>query len=503
MLKKLLALLLILPAIAAIAAFPISNARVSAEGTGFVFNGITLTITGTGPMPNYKSSNETPWYSNRNDIREIVISSGVTSIGNNAFAGTTVMDVTIPDTVTSIGDYAFSDCKYLEPVVMPNSVTKIGIYAFSSCTSLKNLTLSNKLEAIPEGAFIKCSSIEGLTIPGSVKSIGARAFVNCKKLEVTFSEGLETIGESAFTKETAVSPVGYANKTLRIPDSVTSIGKNAFADSGSLTTLITGANLTDIGNEAFINCSKLETVDLSRSQKLDSIGESSFCRAGVKSIVIPDSVTTIKSNAFDGCSKLTYVKLPKNLKEISYQCFQSTALEQVEIPENVTTIGRDAFRSTQIKKIVIPFNVTKIYPNAFGTNNPWNSPLAAVDISNKYLVLEYSAFSGTSLTHVHIPGDRDVSYFAGKYGLPSDESCFFKIGADGKCPAAVCPFREGDTAVGDVDGSGAIDLADVILLGRSFMSDNPNEYASIADMDGDGKITLADVILLGRQFMGQ
>lgn len=502
MMKKVLTVMIVLLAVVPLAAWGVFRTDVSAAGTGYTINGYTLTITGTGAMPDYGKSTDTPWYSKREDIRVIIVGDGVTHIGNNAFAGTSVMDVVIPNTVTSIGDYAFSDCKVMSTVKMPNSVTKIGIYSFSACDQLKNLTLSSNLEAIPERAFSRCSSLESLTIPGSVKSIGYLAFANCEKLVVTFSEGLETIGEKAFTKDFPTAPVGTANSVLIIPDSVTEIGKNAFEESGKLTKVITGKNLRTIGASAFHNCGKLDTVDLSRSTNLNSIEANAFEGTGVKSMVIPDSVEYIKDYAFCGCGNLTYVKLPENLKGISYSSFISTGLTSIEIPKNVTTIGRAAFRSTQITKVVIPANVTKISPYVFGSGGAWGSPLAAVDISsNKYLVLENNAFSETSLNHVHIPADSDVSFYAGKYGLPKDESCFFKVGADGKCSSAICPFRNGGGASGDLNNDGKLNNTDIILLGRSYMAGNASQYLAIADMNNDGKITNTDIILLGRLYM--
>ena len=105
----------------------------------------TLTITGTGAMPNYDQSGYTaaPWRNYLNDITNIVIGNGVTSIGRNAFRRcSSLISVTIPSSVTSIGEYAFVECSSLPSVTVPNSVTSIGGWALGRCSSLTAIVVA-------------------------------------------------------------------------------------------------------------------------------------------------------------------------------------------------------------------------------------------------------------------------------------------------------------------------------------------------------------------------
>ena len=128
---------------------------------------------------------------------------GVTSIVKDAFYGSNIVSITIPDSVTSIGGRAFYNCSSLTSITIPDSVTSIGGHAFSNCDSLpveNNLryadtyldgavdrslstyTIKKGTKWIGEGAFIRCSSLTSITIPDSVTSIGDDAFKNCSKL---------------------------------------------------------------------------------------------------------------------------------------------------------------------------------------------------------------------------------------------------------------------------------------------------------------------------------
>ena len=109
-----------------------SLCTIHAEITWTLSDDGTLTISGTD-MPDYSYDN-TPWYSQCNKIKKVVIENGVTSIGVRAFFGcSNLTSITIPNSVTNIGWYAFSGCLGLTSLTIPNSVTSIGDGAFNGC----------------------------------------------------------------------------------------------------------------------------------------------------------------------------------------------------------------------------------------------------------------------------------------------------------------------------------------------------------------------------------
>lgn len=313
-----------------------------------------LTISGTGDMYDYYHvwgstyEGRAPWKSY--DIQSVIINSGVTSIGDEAFYsdvsnGSYLTSVSIPNTVKRIGKAAFYNRNGLVSIKIPNSVKEIGEEAFSECSALRSATLPGNLTRINDGVFMGCSSLTSLSIPNGVTHIGENAFWGCSGLRsLTLPDAIDSIGNSAFFECAAL-------RSINIPDSLKAIGQNAFNSCSGLTSLSIPNTVTSIGGYAFYNCSSLVSITLPDSATLGK-GIFAGCSA-LTSVKIPENVTLIEEKSFQGCTSLDSVVIPDNVTSIGYYAFDGcTAMKSLAIGSKVSSFGMYSFRNcTGLTKI--------------------------------------------------------------------------------------------------------------------------------------------------------
>jgi len=331
----------------------------------------TLTVSGSGNMYDYDYSNYAPWYQYCDFIRNIVISDGVTSIGDYSFYGCEKLTgVNIPDGVTNIGSHAFGDCVSLENITIPASVKSIGNATFSGCIFLMSVTFGNdaQLEKIGESAFNVCSSLMSIVVPKNVASIGRYAFSGCNSLEsVIFSEGsrLSSIGEYAFQSCVRL-------KSITIPSTVINIGYNVFYLADSLEihcsyysyayTYAQRNNIPCVINDNIDNyivargfCG--DDIDW----VLDSEGTLTLSGTGamwdfysgtqrpwekyydsIKNIIIENGITTIGVFGFYGCNKAETISIPDSLESIgSFAIMYCISLTKITVGSNNKVFSSD------------------------------------------------------------------------------------------------------------------------------------------------------------------
>lgn len=391
-------------------------------------------------------------------LESIKIPTSVTGISSNAFEGcSNLKSINIPSSVTYIGSEAFYGCSELNNIIIPNSVTYIreGTFAYSG---LNTITIHNGVEYIDDDAFAHTPLIS-ISIPQSTISIGEGVFTGCNKVETILVDknnteydsrdncnaiietatnklifgckstiipnSVTSIGEEAFEGcwelkniiiPNSVIDIGYdafreckGLINICIPNSVTTIRRNAFDSCENLESVFIGANITNIGSDVFINCSNLAKIEVDKGNVIYDSRDN--CNAiiktatnalvfGCKSTIIPNTVNSIENSAFKGCTGLESIVIPNGVTGLGYYAFRNcTGLKSIVIPNSVTGIGSYAFDGcTALEKVDL--NCSTIKRDWFSGNTTIKNVVFGDNVTS----IEYGAFNGCSnLTDIVIP----------------------------------------------------------------------------------------------------
>lgn len=196
----------------------------------FVFDADTgtMTIQGTGAMYDYNwESTVTPWLGYADQIKKVVLPSGLTALGKHAFdCCSSLTDINLPEGIPALPDWVFNLCRSLKDLTIPASVKTIGEYAFSDCIALETLVIPEGVTSIGDYCFAGAASLKNLTVPKSLQVIGNVAFMTCPNLEsLVFPEDsqLQSIRSMAFADS--------GLKEFTVPASVTEIAYQAFSST--------------------------------------------------------------------------------------------------------------------------------------------------------------------------------------------------------------------------------------------------------------------------------
>lgn len=269
-------------------------------------------------------------------LESIQLPKNLKTIKESTFESSGLKSIDIYENVSKIGEKAFLDCPHLKSINiseenqyysskngvlmdknqtlliqaptqitsfnMPNTVTKIDKYAFEDCVKLSDIKLSSTLKTIDDEAFYGCKKLKRLEIPASVISIGEYAFVSCRTL-----------------------------KSIVIPKNVSSIGKYAFSNNQlSSIEVEKGNKKYSSQNGALYNYNKTKLIKVPETKTSFTIinttltiSSCAFSECQLKSIKIPNGVTTIESYAFENCIKLTSAEIPKSATNIQVDAFMN------------------------------------------------------------------------------------------------------------------------------------------------------------------------------------
>ena len=302
-----------------------------------VLGGKTLTISGTGVMPdfNFPEGNLAPWWNYEalgmltsfgnfkleGELKKVVIKDGVTNVGSYAlFFLPAATQVTLPESVTRIGRYGIAMCSKLTGMSIPKGVTEIGDFGLAG-NGLTAVTLPDGLQSLGRGAFDTCTSLTNTTLPAAITAVPGKCFANCTKL----------------------LNVKYAG-------TVTAIGERAFEGCKSLTAAPIPETVTELGASAFTGCTALTDVTL------------------------PAGVAAIPDGCFQGCIALKDMKLPGTVTRVGHNTFTGcTALGDVRCygaPPTVEPAGA-AEHSFEPAIVTIHYNPDPVYGWTLGADGKW------------------------------------------------------------------------------------------------------------------------------------
>ena len=302
-----------------------------------VLSGKTLTISGTGAMPDFDfpNGNLAPWWNYEalgmltsfgnfkleGELKKVVIKDGVTNVSNYAlFFLPAATQITLPESVTSIGRYGIALCAKLKGISLPKAVTGIGDFGLAG-NNFTSISLPDGLQTLGRGAFDACASLSGMTLPAAITAVPDKCFDDCTKL-----------------------------LTVDYKGEVTAIGERAFEGCKSLTKAPIPAAVTALGNSAFNGCIALTDVTL------------------------PGGVTAVPDACFQGCTALADMKLPGTVTSVGHNAFTGCkALKDVRCYGAPPTVqpGGAAEHSFEPGIVTIHYNPDPVYGWTLDTDGTW------------------------------------------------------------------------------------------------------------------------------------
>lgn len=296
-------------------------------------------IFGDGKMADYAATGQkAPWMGNvevteYNDKGQVLGTTVVENLGEEYLALAYIADGTDEEWdgrterysgVTNVGAYAFKDCRYLTCMFLNDDITTVSDHAFYKDEYLSAINMPRKLELIDKYAFYGCDTLTFVRARNCsrLRRIEDHAFYSCTMLaELRLPEGLTYIGPWAFAWDRIL---GQEDTTLGLPSSLQTIGTGAFAFVNHHKNLNIPANVTSIGDYAFMCDYYMNNLTFSPGDKKLTIGKAAFFGDNhMKSVDLSNRVAQIDRCAFAGCEMLEEAYFGDKIDTIEGRAFTS------------------------------------------------------------------------------------------------------------------------------------------------------------------------------------
>ena len=367
-------------------------------------------------------------------LESFVSATGLKNIGNNAFEGASLTEITFP-VLETIGNNAFKNCVYLNnngTFSIPATIQSVGENAFEGCRALTKVTFHKDIlsKAMFKGCTLLSTVVYNNPTAVSLAVIPDECFMNCSSMAVnelitTEKTNIVSIGKYAFYN--TIIP------TISLTKNQNSIGEYAFAMNENLTSVTIDVSM--ISDHMFYKCRALQTVVIgsrvnasSKDELVETIGDYAFAECpnitsitfgnnaignymfykniGLREVVIPAAISYVGDHAFDGCTLLENATVATiNLGQNMFT--GTTSLANIEFAEGLTTIPAYAFYQSYLKSVTIPSTVTFVGDYAFADSDA----LVNINLNSSYIG-NHMFDDCDSIVEINIPETTFIGEYA-------------------------------------------------------------------------------------------
>lgn len=429
-----------------------------------VYDTYTLTIDGTGDMPDYSSTN-TPWQPYKSKITNIVIKDGITSIGADSFYSSSASSVSIGKGVTKIGGTAFYLNDNLKEIVIPGNVKSLDRYALAYTRSLESVVFEEGLETLGPQIFDGSTALKTVYLPSTVESLSTNLFngnTNLTEIYIAADNPFYFASNGIIykiTSDTTAQIFRYLeakkDKEFTVPATVngyniTSVGERCFAGVDHLRKVTIPSTITEAisGIYVFLNITTLEEVVFEEGVTVTNPLVIDQC-SKLHTVTYFDSIIPSGGGMirFRGCPSLKYIYVPTGVKNFREEIFGTNTtsvstvyyntIDAATYSENTETLNKfqliigeavDYLRGIELSEIH-GYSFQRVLTNADSVNfigenqitisegvfanmpDPLNNLVGTIWVDSQGVVYKYDALTLSAsvayvpfdITHVTIP----------------------------------------------------------------------------------------------------